>query len=567
MVNDTAPSQQALGPDAAAVAALLDESRPLYLHPGPALLLDRDIQIIAANPAALGIARGLLTGMAPKVMALSRVALDTGDRPHGLRVGDDDTGTTTDLVLLPLDDGAHLLVIGRDVSLDSNLRTTLVESRQRYKDLLEISSDFAWETDENGAFSFVSPGGALGYRPDQLIGRLAADFVDLPAGVDIDLPFAAEDTVQDAEFRFHRAGGGVADLIASALPLRDDDGAWRGARGICRDVSEERARDAALARAQGRERLMAYIARTIRDEIEPTAVLSAAVAAISRALSVDGCQILRTDSRGGFRVACTFGTPPADPLLALDPAMENPVLETGESFHAAAQTTNHRRSVNGAVVVWRDGTEASWRKEEIALLGEAAGLIGVAMHQITAHEHLEQLSTTDPLTGLLNRRTFTERLRARVDAKISGDSVPGVLAYVDLDNFKLVNDQMGHQAGDRALVAIASALRASVRQDDLIARLGGDEFALWLDGVDLGLAETRAQDLISDTDLIAPYVIDSRRPFGMSIGLAEFDPASGESLEELVARADLAMYRIKHGDKNGLAVAPPAAIARGDVNA
>jgi diguanylate cyclase (GGDEF)-like protein/PAS domain S-box-containing protein len=558
MTGDAA-STDTFGSDAAAVAALLTDGRPLHRHPGPVLLLDWETLVVAANPPALGIVHGLLTGTAPRVTALASAAFAKSGPVQSLKVSDEDAGTTTALCALLLDDGAHLLLIGLDVSLDSNLRTTLVESRRRYKNLVEISADFAWETNAAGTFAFVSPGGGLGYRPEDLVGRQAMDFVDFPEGVDIDLPFTARAAMHDAEFRFHRAGGGIADLIASALPLHDDDGVWQGARGICRDVSEDRARDAALARAQNRERLTAYIARAIRDEIKPAAVLSAAAAAIARALSVDGCRILRIDGRGGFNAVSTRGDPPADSLIVLDSAAEGPVHATGATYHAVARTTRYQRSVNGAVVLWRTGAKTSWQDEDIALLGAVAGQIGVALQQIAAHEHLEKLSTTDPLTGLLNRRTFTERLRAMIDAGGREAATTGVLAYVDLDYFKLVNDGLGHQAGDAALIAVANALRAAVRQDDLIARLGGDEFAIWLGGADIALAEARAHDLIANTNLVAPYVVDPARPLGMSIGLAGFDSASEESFDALLARADAAMYEIKRGGRNGLAVAPPAA--------
>src|SRR3546814_14291038 len=85
-------------------------------------------------------------------------------------------------------------------------------------------------------------------------------------------------------------------LEASAAPLFDEEGRWSGARGVCRDVTEARQRDVALARARSRERLTTYIVRMIRDEVEPERMLDAAAAALSRALSADGCAMLRSVS-------------------------------------------------------------------------------------------------------------------------------------------------------------------------------------------------------------------------------------------------------------------------------
>ncbi len=537
---------------------MLEDGRPLHQFKDPVFLVDRDKDVVAGNPAALRIVHGMIEGAQDRLLGFIDAAFAGSSSPDSLRILDPELGTTTDLAAVPLDGGAHLLLLGRDVSLDDNLRATLVESRQRYKDLVEISSDFAWETGAAGTFTFVSPGGALGYDPDDLVGKEAAGFVDLQDDVEVDLPFTTRRPMYDAEFRFRRPDGEYANLIASALPLLDEKGVWHGVRGVCRDVTEELARGAALARAQNRERLMAYIVRTIRDEIEPAAMLRSATMAISRALSADGCQILRADTRGGFRQASTFGDPPADPVLNLGQAMESPAARDMGDYRALAHATHYHHTVNGAVLLWRRAPSLPWNDEEVRLVVSIAGQVGIALQQVAAHERLEELSTTDPMTGLLNRRTFNERVRARVEPQDDGNPAAGVLAFFDLDNFKQVNDKLGRHAGDEALIAVARALRAAVRADDLVARLGGDEFAVWLDGVDIGLAEARAHDLLSDKTIFAPFITDAQRPLGMSIGLAAFDPSSGESLEELTARADTAMYDIKRGGKNDLAIAPSA---------
>jgi diguanylate cyclase (GGDEF)-like protein/PAS domain S-box-containing protein len=556
--EDTA-STDPLGPEATAISMMLHDEGPLHGFQGPVLLLNPEQEVVAGNPAALSIIHGMIAGTQDRLTAFIGTAFSGSVTSDSLKISDPEQGVTTDLAAIPLDGGAHLLLMGRDVSLDDNLRATLVESRQRYKDLVEISSDFAWETGERGTFVFVSPGGALGYGADDLVGQEAASFVERPEDVDVDLPFTTRRPMYDAEFRFRRPDGEYANLIASALPLLDEQGVWHGVRGVCRDVTEALARDAALARSQNRERLMAYIVRTIRDEIEPAAMLRSATMAISRALSADGCQILRADSRGGFRQASTFGDPPADPVLNLGQAMESPAARDMGDYRAIAHATHFHHTVNGAVLLWRRAPSLPWNDEEVRLVIAIAGQVGIALQQVATHEQMEELSTTDPMTGLLNRRTFSERVRARVEPGDDRRAVAGVLAYVDLDNFKQVNDKLGHQAGNEALIAVARALRSTVRTDDLVARLGGDEFAVWLDGVDIALAETRAHDLLSDKVIFAPFLVDPDRPLGMSIGLAAFDPESGETLEELTARADAAMYAIKRGGKNALAVAPAAA--------
>src|SRR6516225_9769767 len=103
---------------------------------------------------------------------------------------------------------------------------------------------------------------------------------------------------------------------------------------------------------------------------------------------------------------------------------------------------------------------------------------------------------TDPLTGLLNRRAFLEEMERHID-RLDREQLPGTLMFADLDDFKPVNDRLGHEAGDEVLQRTATILRNTVRPSDVVARLGGDEFALWMNGADHLTAAERAEDLCS----------------------------------------------------------------------
>jgi diguanylate cyclase (GGDEF)-like protein len=160
-------------------------------------------------------------------------------------------------------------------------------------------------------------------------------------------------------------------------------------------------------------------------------------------------------------------------------------------------------------------------------------------------EALRDTAARDGLTGLLNRTAFFQLAEAlRRPARGSGgsavDGTPGSLVLADLDHFKQLNDQHGHLAGDRALVAFADCCRSAVRSTDLVARYGGEEFVILLPGADAARADEVARAIStglaqrSQPDLPLPTV---------SFGVAELDPAL--TLEEMVARADLALYRAK----------------------
>lgn len=546
------------GADSNQIVHLLEDGAPLFQYPGPVLLLDHEKAIIAANPAAMSLVHGIMSGSALSVIALVSATLSSGGRAQNMKILDEEAGRTTDITALPVDGGAHVLLLGRDISLDQNLRNALVESRQRYKDLVEISSDFAWETDAKGTFVFVSTAGALGYEPDELVGHAADDFVSKIDGIRTVTPFNAKEPSTGIEFRFRRADGSIAELEASAAPLHTEDGSWLGARGVCRDVSEARRRDAALAKARNRERLMAYIVRTIRDEMDPKAMLASAARAIARSLASDGCVIFRRNDSGGLTVAAELGGAPeaylADLLASGTSSLSPTVLQDADGSNILACPTGYRQQANGAVILWRDTVSGAWNEDDSDLMKEVANQIGIAIEQVASNENLELLSTTDPLTKLLNRRTFQQRL----DDRLAKAGQGGALIYVDLDNFKLVNDNLGHQMGDKVLLDVAGMLHEAAGAQDMPARLGGDEFVIWFDGADKDTARTKAEGLLKAAGTLAQYAVDETRKVGMSIGIACVDgqpDAPSENAESLIARADEAMYEIKHGGKNAYAFA------------
>jgi len=147
-------------------------------------------------------------------------------------------------------------------------------------------------------------------------------------------------------------------------------------------------------------------------------------------------------------------------------------------------------------------------------------------------------AATDGLTGLANRRAFDRELAHRL--RSSQHRV--VLALFDVDNFKSVNDTMGHPEGDRLLIAIAAMLTSSMRPGDLVARLGGDEFAVIVAGLTLGQAECRFATLVSEIGVAV---------HGVSCGLSEF--SAGDNAQSLYDRADGALYDAKRDGKHRVA--------------
>ncbi|HVI52397.1 MAG TPA: diguanylate cyclase [Candidatus Sulfotelmatobacter sp.] len=540
------------GTDVHALSAAALES-----FPAPTLIAAASGQVDAINAEAEFIADIARNGALPGLTACVARAVATGHSQVEVVMVPGPAGSLLyELNVLPLADGTAL-VLAKDVTLESNLRAALVESRQRYKDLVEISSDFAWEVGPDGTFVFVSPRGALGHSADQLVGRSPEQLIMEQPGVNGMLPFRSDKPVEDAEVWFRRADGAPACILASSSPLLDGEGRRRGARGVCRDITLERERDAALARANNRERLLTYIVRTIRDVVDPADMLKIAAEATARALGSTGCQIYRYQNDTlGYVSAAIFGEI-GDGSSVLANFVTDDRFEGGiEHRQALAAVTRYRHDINGAICVWRDGEAASWNDDERLLLEDVANQIGIANEQIANHERILTLSRTDGLTGLFNRRAFFEELTRRF-GRLARDGKAASLIYVDLDNFKLVNDVHGHKRGDEALQKVREILIQHTRPIDLLARLGGDEFAIWLEGGDEEIAVRRCRQIIEAGGALNEFSGSQTMPLTMSLGLAVHTPGLPETLNELLARADEAMYAVKRDGKCDFRIAGP----------
>jgi diguanylate cyclase (GGDEF)-like protein len=169
----------------------------------------------------------------------------------------------------------------------------------------------------------------------------------------------------------------------------------------------------------------------------------------------------------------------------------------------------------------------------------------IALDTLAEHEALiRHQASHDPLTGLPNRRLLTELLE-------DADSLDRALLLVDLDNFKPVNDQLGHAAGDDLLVGVSSRLLAAVRADDTVVRLGGDEFAVVIAGGDAGVAVRVAERIVAAVG--EPFEIAGTEVrVGASVGVAI--SGGGRDGNQLLRDADMAMYQVKQGSKGGFAV-------------
>lgn len=214
------------------------------------------------------------------------------------------------------------------------------------------------------------------------------------------------------------------------------------------------------------------------------------------------------------------------------------------------------------------GGQLRWCEVSSVLVKDRGGRpdhVLVHVVDITRHKRsqaqLRDLATRDPLTGLANRRWFELQLGRHVRACLE-DGPKGAVLVIDLDNFKNVNDTLGHQAGDRLVTQAAATFRRHLRDHDLLARVGGDEFAVLLRDGGAWSAESVARKLViaARDEMLVPRHGRSGAPgvtevnVTVSVGVAPFEVLSGENPQRVLRAADVAMYSVKRSGRNGYAV-------------
>ena len=239
-----------------------------------------------------------------------------------------------------------------------------------------------------------------------------------------------------------------------------------------------------------------------------------------------------------------------DEVVGRTPGLLKSGKQSPEFYRGLWETILAGRTWQGELVERRrDGS--LWTASQVItpLLDEAGAVTHFVaiQHDVTAsteaREAIQRLAFHDSLTGLPNRVSFLETL-GRAIGRAAPEGRPLALLYLDLDEFKPINDAMGHAAGDALLIAVGERLRGAVRKTDVVARLGGDEFAVLLTDVEhADMAAALAGKLVGRIG--QPYMLNGRRvEVGASIGISLY-PRDGGTVDELLQHADAAMYAAK----------------------
>jgi diguanylate cyclase (GGDEF)-like protein/PAS domain S-box-containing protein len=370
------------------------------------------------------------------------------------------------------------------------------------------------------------------------LGRMLAEFeaeIDWgPDGTPYERALGGEPThVQDRPGRARRDAE-VQQFDATCVPVRRSDGRISGGLCTIRDVSERVATVARVIAGEARFRAMFDQAAISIVFIDDDGIIHHMNPAFEKLLGYGSEELLG-------RRASTLS--PAEDAVITRAAMAE--LRAGDRDSVTVEKRFIRR--DGATI-WCSVTISRFRAE-----GDAVTVVGM-LYDITNRKELEtRLSHQafhDPLTGLANRARLLDRIEHALAAP---DRLPSSLAivYVDLDDFKKVNDSLGHAAGDALLRTVAERLLNATRGSDTVARLGGDEFAILLENV------RGDDDVLVVADRVvramrAPIVVEGKEMFvGASVGVARggVDGDEPATADLLLRNADVALYRAKGAGK------------------
>jgi len=426
---------------------------------------------------------------------------------------------------------SSISVIARDVSELVAAREALTDSEARFRALVQRSSDVAFIFDDEGVIQYASPAVArLGYTPEELLdtnGWLLVHPDDLAAGHSLLTGALERGEMAWCEWRIRTKSGEWRWFEETVINLTDEP-AVGGVVANLRDITDRR-----LAEEQRREAERRYV-----DGFEKSAFGLALLDLTFAFTSVNPALEHLLGHAGPTLVSRPFEDfLHPDEAAAVRRGMQQLLGPGAPPFHRA----EHRiRRADGADV---------WVVLDMTVVRDTAERPSSLFVQVAdmtdrkrAEEALAHQALHDTLTDLPNRLLLVDRLSQSLARAERTDANVAVL-FLDLDRFKLVNDSLGHEVGDRLLVEVAARLTRTMRGSDTVARFGGDEFVLVCEEVrDAADARELAERAIAV--LADPIFVSGRELYATaSVGVAVGDANS--SAEQLLRDADAAMYRAK----------------------
>lgn len=437
------------------------------------------------------------------------------------------------------------------------------ENEARFHAIADYTHDLEFWLSPEGRLLWVNPSveRMLGYGVDECMENL-----DFPLDVihPDDRP-AAKRALHQAlrgtsgegyAFRACRKDGGHFWASVNWQPIDDANGVYRGIRASIHSIDDLKATESSLLRAVDELRAAESLQRHYLEETEQErARLVSLLSAMNLGIlfvAADGRVIYHNPAFNRMWTidedAGLIGLPAREAL-----ARSAAVLARPEDFSRHLQSALDTREPSDSYEIpMTDGrviTELDYpvRDREGRFIGHLWIYEDVTRERQTA-EQLVYLAERDALTGLYNRHRFQQEL-ARTMLDSDRQRLQCAVMFFDLDEFKTINDSYGHRAGDALLIRVAGEIGALVRRNEVLARLGGDEFAILLPGAKGGEAEALAERIVRAIAQI-PFRFEGRNlRLTTSLGIAYY-PTHATDADDLVARADIAMYQAKSAGKN-----------------
>jgi diguanylate cyclase (GGDEF)-like protein/PAS domain S-box-containing protein len=450
--------------------------------------------------------------------------------------------------------------VGRDITAQKRAQAAL----QRFRTALDRSADmfFLVDMQENRLLDFNETAcAALGYAREELIG-MRSDLV-LAGRTLEEIRASHEELVKKrtltGETTYRRKDGSTFPVELRRTVLDSPEGCILVINS--RDLTERKAEEARKSAHLGYQQSIAAFGQSALSFRNPQELADDAVRQALLALDVESVIYAERGQPGELIARAVAGASGAQrTALSSDDPISH-VLKTGEYFSAercrlpfdwaqpgavAVVPVPGDTEVHGALCALSRGS--GFGAEELNYLDAVAAVLTAGLKRLASEERLAFLAQFDSLTGLPNRALLSDRFAQMIEQSRRRGMILGVL-FVDLDDFKSVNDTLGHAAGDELLKEVGRRLSETVRQGDTVARISGDEFALVL--ADLSRQE--------DAALVAQKIVERLAvPFHIaghevlltaSVGIASY-PADGQDAESLLGAADAAMYRAKQSGRN-----------------
>ncbi len=457
---------------------------------------------------------------------------------------------TIDFSLSPVvdDSGEVILIIpeGRDISDRKRVETELAESQNHYARLAAASPVGIFRTNQQGDCVYVNERwcNIAGISLEEALGSgwTGAIYPDDRLRVSQEWHQAAQVTQAfQSEYRFQTPTGAVTWVFGQAVAEYDNDGTLVGHIGTITDITERKRLEEALEAEK-------EIAQVTLDSIGDAVITTDASGRVHHLNPV-------AETMTGWTNQAARGLPLTKVFQIINETTRQPAINPVSRVLSVGLTTG---LANHTILLRRDGQEFSIEDSAAPIRDKNGQLIGVVMvfHDVTQSRSMaRQLSwqaSHDALTELYNRRYFEAKLEDMVTTATQQNQ-HHVLCYLDLDQFKVINDTSGHLAGDELLRQLARVLKRYIRAADITARLGGDEFGILLNQCPLVRAVNIAEDLrqaISDY----PFVWqDQVFRVGVSIGLIAID-ANSTNATTVMSAADAACYAAKYRGRNRIQI-------------